>query len=213
MTEGVKIVTTEDNVPRAFNEQEKEGIRKQLHEQGRLLFERYGLKKTSVDELARAAGISKGAFYLFYDSKEELFMEIVEQFERDVRDRLLEFTLTPAHDSQKKIVALLKSLLLSLDKYPLLKSFNLEDYQYLARKLPPERIEQHARADRAFAGYLMTKIKSEGISARANPRLVSNLLKSLFFVGLHRHELGVGESEETLGVLIELVARYMVEGK
>jgi AcrR family transcriptional regulator len=60
-------------MPKAFSEHEKDIIRAQMREKGKDLFEKQGLKKTSVDELTAAVGISKGAFYLFYESKEELF--------------------------------------------------------------------------------------------------------------------------------------------
>ena len=37
------------------------------------LFRRYGVKRTSIEDVAREAGIAKGTFYLYYSSKEELF--------------------------------------------------------------------------------------------------------------------------------------------
>ena len=61
-------------MPKAFSEHEKETIRTQMREKGKKLFEKHGLKKTSVDEVTEAVGISKGSFYLFYGSKEELFV-------------------------------------------------------------------------------------------------------------------------------------------
>jgi len=50
------------------------------------LFARYGFRKTSIDDIARAAGIGKGTVYLHFSSKEELFAEIV----RRVSDRMLD---------------------------------------------------------------------------------------------------------------------------
>ena len=35
-----------------------------------------GLKKTSLDMLTADAGISKSSFYKFYESKEQLFLEV-----------------------------------------------------------------------------------------------------------------------------------------
>jgi AcrR family transcriptional regulator len=49
----------------------------------------YGIRKTNVEELTEAAGISKGAFYSFYPSKEELFMDILEEIEEEVRGGLM----------------------------------------------------------------------------------------------------------------------------
>ena len=42
-----------------------------------------GMKKTSVDELCAEAGISKGAFYSFYPSKEHLFLTVMERWQED----------------------------------------------------------------------------------------------------------------------------------
>ncbi|MEV1174059.1 helix-turn-helix domain-containing protein [Nonomuraea sp. NPDC049784] len=41
------------------------------------LFATQGLKKTSLDELVAAPGIAKGSFYAFFDSKEELYKEVM----------------------------------------------------------------------------------------------------------------------------------------
>jgi AcrR family transcriptional regulator len=70
------VTEKEKGMPKAFTEQEKELIRKRLLEQGHKQFSAYGLRKTNIEELAEASGISKGAFYLFYTSKEALFMDV-----------------------------------------------------------------------------------------------------------------------------------------
>jgi AcrR family transcriptional regulator len=77
-------------MPRGFTQTEKQLIREQLLEQGYQQFSAYGLKKTNVDELSRAVGISKGAFYLFFTSKETLFMDVIEQAEARFRQVILE---------------------------------------------------------------------------------------------------------------------------
>jgi AcrR family transcriptional regulator len=43
-------------------------------------FARVGLERARVEDIARAAGISKGAFYLHFPSKEDAFREIVARF-------------------------------------------------------------------------------------------------------------------------------------
>ena len=53
---------------RSFTEREKENIKKGLQDACKRSWTQYGYKKTSVDELCREAGISKGAFYLFFES-------------------------------------------------------------------------------------------------------------------------------------------------
>jgi AcrR family transcriptional regulator len=43
------------------------------------LFERFGYKKVSVDDIAQKLKISKGAIYLYFSSKEELFIKVLER--------------------------------------------------------------------------------------------------------------------------------------
>lgn len=77
------------------------------------VFLRYGFKKTSMDDLARAAGLSRQGLYLHFATKEALFEEAVLSLvaalhssfrtaladeERDIEERLLEaFTAVHAH--------------------------------------------------------------------------------------------------------------------
>jgi AcrR family transcriptional regulator len=198
-------------MPKAFTEQEKEIIRTQMREKGKKLFEKQGIKKTSVDELAQAAGISKGAFYLFYDSKEELFMEILEGLESDFRARIFDVSIHPQKDARQLLARLFKEALLTWDEYPLLKNFGRSDYEYLARKLPPQRIQAHANRDDEFVDGFINRIKRDGIAIRVSPRVISNLMKSLFFVSLHRDDLGAAYVE-SMKILTDLVAGYIIEG-
>ena len=43
------------------------------------LFERYGLKKTTMEDIAREAGKSKSSLYYYFQSKYEIFEAVVEQ--------------------------------------------------------------------------------------------------------------------------------------
>lgn len=199
-------------MPKAFSDHEKETIRQQLREQGQRLFTAYGLKKTSVDDLTQATGISKGAFYLFYGSKEELLMEILEQIEVTVQTTLLDFALQPDHNARANVRTLLTNLLVLWDEYPLLKQFGQEEYMLLVRKLPPERVQRHVDQDMRFVQNFAAKLQREGIPMRVPPHVVANLLKSLFFVSLHRGELGAGAYAETMAVLVNLIAGYVTEG-
>ncbi|MFN8412413.1 MAG: TetR/AcrR family transcriptional regulator [Anaerolineales bacterium] len=197
-------------MPKAFSEQEREAIRTQMREKGKKLFEKHGLRKTSVDELTEAVGISKGAFYLFFESKEELFLEILEQIEREIQTHILTFSVKPKASARRAVNDMLSSFLLTWDAYPLLKNFSKNDFEYLIRKVPAERAMQHASNDEAFVNEFIKKIKREGIAVKATPRIISNLIKSLFFMGLHREDLGEQAYIETMDVMIDLVSGYIV---
>ena len=62
-------------MPKSYSEQEREYIRKRLKEEAADCLARYGVRRTTVDELVKRVNIPKGTFYLFYKSKELLLFE------------------------------------------------------------------------------------------------------------------------------------------
>ena len=66
-------------MPRGFSEEEKETITNKLIAECKINWQTYGYKKTSLDILCQNVGISKGAFYIFFDSKESLFYQVIMQ--------------------------------------------------------------------------------------------------------------------------------------
>ena len=45
---------------------------------------RYGIRRTTIDDVAREAGIAKGTLYLYYDSKDALNAAVLETFFADI---------------------------------------------------------------------------------------------------------------------------------
>ncbi|MEZ5087117.1 MAG: helix-turn-helix domain-containing protein [Tessaracoccus sp.] len=56
------------------------------------LFARHGLRKTSIEDITRGAGVSKGSFYLEFLNKDDLFDELVREafiaYLRDAEERI-----------------------------------------------------------------------------------------------------------------------------
>ena len=50
----------------------------------------YGIRKTTVDDLVKRANIAKGTFYLFFESKEMLFYEVLCAFHHQLEAELME---------------------------------------------------------------------------------------------------------------------------
>ena len=96
-----------------------------------------------------------------------------------------------------------------MDDAPILKNFGRADYDYLVRKIPANRVLQHANSDKEFMKEFLNKINREGITVTASLDVISNLIKSLFFVGLHREDFGKDAYGELMAVLIHLVAGYI----
>ena len=97
-------------MPKAWSEREKEYIKKTLLSEGKTLFEKYGLQKTTVDDIVHAAQISKGSFYIFYQSKEELYFDVLDSVEQELREKIFENLFKPELDRRDSF----KSFLLQM---------------------------------------------------------------------------------------------------
>ncbi len=65
------------------------GAHDALLEAAREEFARRGLDRARIEDVARRAGVSKGAFYLHFESKEDAFREIVQRFLGALEDHAL----------------------------------------------------------------------------------------------------------------------------
>jgi AcrR family transcriptional regulator len=106
-------------MPRAFTETEKERIRARLIESGRECFARYGLAKTSIEDLVRPVGIAKATFYLFFESKEALYVETVKAETPQMMERLLDASFRKTDATRDAVVFLLKAIVHEIETNPL----------------------------------------------------------------------------------------------
>src|SRR3990172_143290 len=58
----------------------RDRTRRRLMEAARRLFTRSGYERTTVDEVAREAGYSKGAYYFHFASKEDVLFALVNEW-------------------------------------------------------------------------------------------------------------------------------------
>src|SRR2546428_10128897 len=81
-------------------------------------FSRFGFKKTSVDEIAKAAGVAKGTIYLAVDSKEDLFYQALH---REVREWVAEVSklIDPRKPADELLVEMAVFGVQKLEKSPL----------------------------------------------------------------------------------------------
>ncbi len=125
---------------RSFTEREKENIKKGLQDACKRSWTQYGYKKTSVDELCREAGISKGAFYLFFESKEALFCEVLCSVQEQIRQ-----VASRAMEEQKDRYGAAKALKIiyrEYDKNNFLYNSNTTDFTIFMNRLTEDQIKK-----------------------------------------------------------------------
>lgn len=82
--------------------------RKKILDAAARVFAKSGFKKSSIDEIARVAGVGKGTVYLAAPSKEDLFFQVAHREVRELQGYLLGLV-----DPRARADALLKTLILA----------------------------------------------------------------------------------------------------
>jgi len=72
---------------------------------GRSLFVSQGYDQTTVDQIAERAGLTKGAVYFHFDSKEALLLALLDRAETVVVDRMIARLSAAGPDAVTKLVA------------------------------------------------------------------------------------------------------------
>ena len=195
---------------RAFDPKEKELIQNLLLIKGREFFSVYGLKKTSIEDLTRAAGIAQGTFYKFYRSKEDLYFEIINGEEEELQAELLERLDSPTL-TRTELKSLLLDALRLVDQNQILKRLYVgNEYELLLRKVSPEKIQAHIDRDTGSLLPLIGRLQQRGIMIERKPEAIAGLLRALFTVTLHRREIGEEHYQDTIDLLVELIARGLI---
>ncbi|MCE1252348.1 MAG: TetR/AcrR family transcriptional regulator [Anaerolineae bacterium] len=195
-------------MPRAFSEREKEIIRSRLLQEGLKIFALYGLKKTNIEDLTRSIGISKGAFYLFYDSKEALYMDVLEVAEEEFRRNVLAGFEEEAASPRSLFSQVLLKAFTSWKSSPILQMVSRGEYDQLLLKLPPETIREHLKSDQGFVKTIVETARYKGVNVTADVEKISGLMNALFFVSLHENDFGAETYQGTIELLIELITAY-----
>ena len=195
-------------MPKGFSDYEKKIIQERLLKEGERMFSTYGLKKTNVEELAQAAGISKGAFYLFYESKESLFMDVTEQTERRFRGELLAMIDQPGPSPRARLTALFRRAFDLVDTIPMLRFLSGSDFDVLFRRVPPEQLQEHFTNDRLFFEELIAHCRAAGITIQVPSEEIAGLLYPIVITILQKETLGEKGFTGNYELLLELIAAY-----
>jgi AcrR family transcriptional regulator len=154
------------------------------------------------------AGISKAAFYIFYESKEALFMDVVEQAEIEFRREVLADIERLGPSPRVRLVAVFKKAFALWRTLPILHFFTRSDYDLLAQRVPAEVIQEHLLSDQVFVQEFIHRCQRAGIPVQAQPEEIDGLLHALFFTVLHEDDLGPNSLSDSINLLIELVAAF-----
>ncbi len=92
--------------PTPKKRRDREETRQRLLDSALAIFARNGYERATVDEIVREAGFSKGAFYVHFESKEDLFWQMLEERIERQQERFRQAIDTSAsvEENEKRIL-------------------------------------------------------------------------------------------------------------
>lgn len=216
----IELVLNQPVLPvlvRGFSEEERAEIRKDLLRVGREQFLTYGPERTRVKDITDPVGIAKPTFYQFFDSKGELYLEILARETDELAARLRDET-TSLDDPAEALERLFTAYREYIEHNPDLQQVLSEHHpRELFRNVPHERIEA-ARAhwfDVHLPVIRDIQAKSDGSLAERDSREILGLLRPIAVMQMYR-ERGTTRSPEEFDRLqrihIETLVRGLIHG-
>lgn len=197
-------------MPKAWSTQEKEIIRKNLINESRKLFEKYGLQKTTVDEIVDAAQISKGSFYNFYQSKEELYFDVLETVEGEFRKKIFDNTFNTSANKRESFKNFLNQMIELLTTMPLYRQINSSNYELLIRKLPEKTLQKHMQNDQEDISKYFMFWMEKGWMKKVDLEALNGLLLSLIHFVIHRDDFEGTDFESAKELWIDAITSYLI---
>jgi len=179
---------------KALSEREQDAVKIKLIESCRVCWERYGYKKTSVAELASMSGISTGAFYSFFPSKEMLFIETADNFTKKLYEMMA--ICKPKNPNKYDFAIGFKKCANEMFENKWIFSLR-EDMETFLRKLPADFLAQDFQKDLLDITEIVNlygltlKVPIEEIVAVFHTLLMSVYLSDIIGESYHKQALNI----------------------
>ncbi len=198
---------------RAFTDAERERIRQQLRDRGRELFARYGVRKTTMTDLLEPIEIGTGTFYQFYDSKEALYLEILEAYGEEFVPRLLENSFEAHDDPEAAITAFLEKVMDEYESNPLFNQIFVEDtYDRLRAKYSDDEVaEEREEQIEPILPYIK-QWYDDGQVTGPDPETIAYTLRAVTLLPYNKEHINDDRYPAIRDTLIATVAAGMTDG-
>ncbi len=193
-------------MPKIFNENDKNLIRENLIKFGLEALESNGYKAASIEKVANQAGIAKGTFYNFFQSKEQFFYEVMLSIRDKNRNDFYEFLSTNSKidkESMKKFL---------FERYTKKKNiyhyFTSDEFNIIFRKTT-DRLSLTNIDSINFSDKLLADIPN--VNPRLNNEVVVNMINIIGRFAADKDLVSVESREETIEILANALACYIFE--
>lgn len=192
----------------------KETTREELIEAARQIFRSKGYKETNVADVTRRAGIAVGSFYKFFESKEELFVEVYGKENAELKERLFA-AVDPDEDPVTLATTLVSRNAVEMNANPILREWyntalmaklegHFQKHGFGSVKQMLDGGTTNAVAQWQAAGRIRTDIDAG---------LIVAIFRAIPYIDLHKSEIGPEHFPEILSSMTELIMRGLTKAQ
>ena len=175
------------------------------------LFVHYGYDKTTVSDIAREAGISKGAIYLHFESKNSLFEALIMREMQVYGEKW--FAQLEADPEGGTIAAMYKNSLYALNSSPFMAAMFRQDGRILGNYLrkPDNFFRKYRAQQQESERYVFVKMMQEAGAVRQDidARVIAHIMDILAFGLVGMDDVLPRENIPPIEAIIEGVAAIM----
>jgi AcrR family transcriptional regulator len=194
-------------MPKIFDDETREDIRSQMLDNGFTLIKRFGLKKTTIEDVTRASGVAKGTFYNFFKTKEEFVYQIVIYKRWLVKVRYTEMVAKNGNVVDRKLLREMLYFIINGD-YSLVTYLNRDDMAMLAARWPKEYL-QNAENDEKMLIWILERTPQKRSSC--DWRVFSNIFKIVALGLAERDKLHQDALDATIDQFVDRLVDYVFE--
>jgi AcrR family transcriptional regulator len=182
--------------------------RKQVLEAAARSFETFGYKATTMDQVAKLAGVGKGTIYTFFAHKEQLFEEIMSGMIRELRE-LADRTLRPELPFADNLMEVLHKLLDYREQHALAVKL-AQEVRDIGTPMAREGLEKVERAVVTYISRHVNEASEKGEIKPCDPELTAFvMLKTYLALTAESHHLHMPLTKEEV---LDYFRTYWMEG-
>jgi AcrR family transcriptional regulator len=196
--------------------QEAKEKKKLILDAAETLFHKYGYSKTSLDDIAKEAGLGKGTIYYYFESKEEIFIAVVELHSCEYFSELRKCIAAEKEFAEKFSIAIRYPIRLLYEHAPILLDATKTLPSNYLHKLEKFRIENKKCMIDLLEDLFKEGIKQKVLSTMIPVDKLVNIIFDWFLLGdsniiVQYPDEFVKKAEADYGWIVQLVLYGLIK--
>jgi len=195
-----------------FTESEKERIRTEMIRVAHQFFIDKGFKSTSIEEITSSVGIAKSSFYVFFESKEMLYLQLL-----TIEGEGIEKQVWPAIEEAKDVHSAIKIYLYkmssALESNILTQRLitNLEEYTMVSRKISPQYSATKTLRSSAPLMEFISKHQELNNIIKGDSTVIAGVIRAALLTVIHKKDVGEEIYSQVQEILFNAVANELTQ--